>query len=84
MNTIFESTEAVAYMFCKKRRSSSQQLYLKRDSKKGAYEDNTYRRYHQRFSIIKDVFRNFAKFTGKHLRQSLFFNKVVALLKKGP
>ena len=27
----------------------------------------------------KDVFRNFAKFTGKHLYQSLFFNKVVGL-----
>ena len=27
----------------------------------------------------KGVFRNFAKFTGKHLRQSLFFNKVVGL-----
>ena len=24
----------------------------------------------------KGVLRNFAKFTGKHLRQSLFFNKV--------
>ena len=27
----------------------------------------------------KGVFRNFAKFTGKHLRQSLFFNKVAGL-----
>ena len=27
----------------------------------------------------KCVFRNFAKFTGKHLRQSLFFNKGVCL-----
>ena len=26
----------------------------------------------------KDVLRNFAKFTGKYLRQSLFFNKVQA------
>ena len=25
------------------------------------------------------VLRNFAKFTGKHLRQSLFFNKVTGL-----
>ena len=32
---------------------------------------------HQRCSIIKGVLRNFAKFTGKHLCQSLFFNKVV-------
>ena len=27
----------------------------------------------------KDVLRNFAKFTGKHLCQSLFFNKVAGL-----
>ena len=28
---------------------------------------------------IKDVLRNFAKFTGKHLRQSLSFNKSAGL-----
>ena len=27
----------------------------------------------------KGVLQNFAKFTGKHLRQSLFFNKVAGL-----
>ena len=27
----------------------------------------------------KGVLRNFAKFTGKHLRQSLFLNKVAAM-----
>ena len=42
---------------------------------------------HQRCSIKKGALRNFAKFTGKHLCQSLFFNKVVnfkvaTLLKK--
>ena len=31
---------------------------------------------HQRCSIKKGVLRNFSKFTGKHLCQSLFFNKV--------
>ena len=30
-------------------------------------------------SIEKDVLKNIAKFTGKHLRQSLFFNKVAGL-----
>ena len=30
---------------------------------------------HQRCSIIKFVLRNFAKFTGKHLCQSVFLNK---------
>ena len=34
---------------------------------------------HQRCSVIKGVLRNFAKFTGKHLCQGLFFNQVVDL-----
>ena len=33
----------------------------------------------ERCSMKKDVPRNFAKFTGKHLPQSLFFNKVTWL-----
>ena len=35
-----------------------------------------YRRYHQRCYVKMGVLRNFAKFTGKDLCQSLFFNKV--------
>ena len=35
----------------------------------------SYRSSHQRCSIIKGVFGKFAKFTGKHLCQSLLFNK---------
>ena len=38
-----------------------------------------YRSSHQRCSIEICVLKNFAKFTGKHLRQSLFFNKVAGL-----
>ena len=34
---------------------------------------------HQRSSMKKSVLRNFAKFTGKHLCQSLFFKKVADL-----
>ena len=34
---------------------------------------------HQRGSVRKGVLRNFAKFTGKHQCQSLFFNKVAGL-----
>ena len=43
-----------------------------------------YRRSHQRRSRKKGVLRNFANFTGKHLYQCLFFNKVAAgtLLKR--
>ena len=44
---------------------------------------------HQRCSMKKGVLKNFAKFTGKHLCQSLFLNKVAelrpaTLLKKRP
>ena len=38
-----------------------------------------YRSRHQRYSTKKDVFKNFAKSTGKHLCQSLFFNEVAGL-----
>ena len=34
---------------------------------------------HCRCSVRKGVLRNFVKFTGKHLCQSLFFNKVAGL-----
>ena len=33
----------------------------------------------QRCSVKKGVFKNFVKFIGKHLRQSLHFNKVAGL-----
>ena len=39
----------------------------------------TYRSSHRRCSLTKRVLRNLAKFTGKHLCQSLFFNKVAGL-----
>ena len=38
-----------------------------------------YRSSHQRCSVRKGVLRNFAKFTRKHLCQSLYFNKVATL-----
>ena len=34
---------------------------------------------HRRYSVKIGVLTNFAKFTGKHLCQSLFFNKVADL-----
>ena len=34
---------------------------------------------HRRCSVGKGVLRSFAKFTGKHLCQSLYFNKVAGL-----
>ena len=34
---------------------------------------------HRRYSIKKSALRNFAKLTGKHLCQSLFFNKMAGL-----
>ena len=38
-----------------------------------------FRSSHERCSLRKDVLRYFAKFTGKHLCQSLFLNKVAGL-----
>ena len=38
-----------------------------------------FRSTHQRCSVREGVLRNFAKFTGKHLCQSLFFNEVAGL-----
>ena len=42
-------------------------------------QNTSFRSSHRRCSVRKGVFRNFAKFTGKHLCQSLFFNKVAGL-----
>ena len=38
----------------------------------------------RRCSVKKDVIKNFAKFTGKHLCGSLSFDKVASLKKKIP
>ena len=46
---------------------------------KPLYECVVARSSHQRCSLINGVLRNFPKFTGKHLCQSLFFNKVAGL-----
>ena len=49
------------------------------------YEDRRRRSSHRRCSVRKGVLRNFAKFTGKYMCQSLFFHKVAwpaTLLKK--
>ena len=43
------------------------------------YEAELDRSSHQRCSIKKGVLRNFKKFTGKYLCQSLFFNKAAGL-----
>ena len=46
-----------------------------------------FRSSHQMYSVKKGVLRSFKKFTGKHLCQSLFFNKVAGrpanFIKKG-
>ena len=54
---------------------------------KNFFKHKNLRNSHQRCSIKKGVLKNFIKFTGKHLCQSFFFNKVsglrtAALLKK--
>ena len=40
---------------------------------------NQFRSSHWKYSVIKGVLRNFAKFAGKHQWQNLFFNKVADL-----
>ena len=54
-------------------RSANQMIWVNRVS---------YRSSHRRSSIEKVVLKNFAKFTGKHLCQSLFFDKVAGEKKK--
>ena len=49
------------------------------DSKYTSESFGQYRRNHQRCSVKKGILGNFAKFTGKHLYQSLLFNKVGGL-----
>ena len=70
------------------------QLYLKRDSSTdfflwilGSFEEHLFNRTHLYYCrssrpkvfCVKGVLRNFTKFTGKHLCQSLCFNKVAGL-----
>ena len=52
--------------------------------KKSNYVDNSVRSSHQRCSIKKGALRNFAKFTGKHLCQSLFLIKLHLFYKTPP
>ena len=42
-------------------------------------KENNARSSHRRCSLKKGVLENFAKLTGKHRCQSLFFNKVAGL-----
>ena len=55
---------------------SSQFLQLLKNKK------NVHRSSHRRCSVKKGVLKNFTKFTGKHLCQSLFFNTGWLYLKK--
>ena len=58
---------------------SSQFIFFCNWNKQLLIIQTNFRSSHQRCSVRKGVLRNFAKFTGKHLRQSLFFNKVAVL-----
>ena len=55
----------------------------KKKKKKATLSSTSYgtksRSSHQRCSMKKGVLKNFSKFTGKHLCQSLFLNKVAGL-----
>ena len=59
---------------------ASQKLHaLSRFVKYISDEKRMFRSSYQKCSIKKGVLRNFAKFTGKYLCQSLFFNKIAGL-----
>ena len=47
--------------------------------KKNLIRKDISRSSHQKCSIKKGVVRNFVKFTGRHMCQSIFFNKVAGL-----
>ena len=53
--------------------------HVRQDSKYTSESFGQYLRNHQRCSVERGVLGNFATFTGKHLCQSLFFNKVGGL-----
>ena len=54
-------------------------FFLKNELSQETLKYYLHRSSQQRCSVRKCVFRNFTKFTWKHLRQSLFFNKVAVL-----
>ena len=56
-----------------------QPIFLKTIHWKSSQCTEPYRSSHQRCSVRKGILRNFAKFTGKHLYRSLFFNRVAGL-----
>ena len=55
------------------------QFHLKCDFSNIIFRFIVFRSSHRRCSVRKGVLRNFTKFTGKHLYQSLFFNIVAGL-----
>ena len=54
-------------------------MSLKQDRSIWRFKQLLYRSNRRRCSVTKDVYKNFAKFAGKHVCQSLFFNKVAGL-----
>ena len=58
--------------------SLQMQLILQLPNRTKSFPSNS-RSSHQRCSVKKGVLRNFAKFIGKHMCRSLFFNKIAGL-----
>ena len=71
----FKGKAFVLHLICKIRTNLSC-LHLEKAFLDTLCKKLLYRSSHRRSSVRKDVLRNFAKFTGKHMCQSLFFNKV--------
>ena len=59
--------------------SYQKQFFINNDNVRSNFITFTLRSSHRRCYLKKGVLKNFAKFKGKHLCQSLFFNKVAGL-----
>ena len=62
--------------------STSWHIFKFSHYKQIAWYELSFKRSHQRCSVKIGVVRNFTKFTGKHVCESLFFNKVCNVIKK--
>ena len=56
------------------RKAVANQIFFEEKSKEELYQSYNYKSSHPRCSVRKDALRNFTKFTGKHLWQSLACN----------
>ena len=75
-----EYATAACYLLCYYFNNENQSVFYKKCTVAiSAIFFSKNRSSHLRYSVRKGVLKNFAKFTGEHLCQSLFFDKVAGL-----